>query len=60
IDQITIPEKDTIAIFNQCSFTRKDICFFELDIPEGKGIEIYKRAKELKHRFLIMIKGEQL
>ncbi len=57
IDQITIPEKDTIAIFNQCSFTRKDICFFELDIPEGKGIEIYKGGKRIKTQIFNYDKG---
>ncbi|MCM8804254.1 MAG: hypothetical protein NC833_03250 [Candidatus Omnitrophica bacterium] len=60
IDQMTIPEKNTIAIFNQCSFSRKDICFFELDIPEDKDIEIYDKEKRIKTQIFNYDNGRAL
>jgi alpha-mannosidase len=52
IDQLTELNENSISIFNQCSFSRKDISYFEIEIPEENEIVIYDGTKEIKTQII--------
>ncbi|MCS7181370.1 MAG: hypothetical protein NZ891_08510 [bacterium] len=52
IDELTLPMDNSISVFNQCSFSRNDICIFNLDLPTDKEIKIFENGNELKSQIL--------
>ncbi|MGB9677946.1 MAG: glycoside hydrolase family 38 C-terminal domain-containing protein, partial [Candidatus Ratteibacteria bacterium] len=48
IDELTEIDENFISVFNQCSFSMKDICSFEIEVPEENEIVICDGKKELK------------
>jgi len=44
---LTQEDKNSIAIWNSCSFPRKEVAIVELKTPEGMEVEIYDRKKKI-------------
>jgi len=58
IDGLTKPDENFISVFNQCSFSRNDICFFEIEIPQENEILVCNKREEFKTQVFDMKNGK--